>query len=125
MYNALVNNNVVYFEFNNWCAGENYPAEEPFLTWMRNDFNICFNNENWVKENKLCVVRSLVDMSSNFCITATREWVETNCPELLTKHTKFLRYPDEDGCTEGQFGNEFLDYSEENIGITDVRYDED
>ncbi len=115
---------LIYFELNNWFAGRDFPAEEPFLTWLEDDLNIYFNNESWVKENKLCVARSRIDMSVNFCITATKEWVEHNCPKLLTEHREFLRYEDEDGYVEGRFGNEFLEYSEENIGITDV-YDEE
>ena len=59
-------------------------------------------------------------MSQHFCITATREWVEKNCPKLLTEYTKFLRYPDEDGDVQGRFGHWFLPYSEENFGITDI-----
>lgn len=115
---------VVYFELNNWFPGKHYPAEEPFTTWIGNDLNIYFNNEDWVKENKLCVVRSIIDMSTNFCVTATKEWVEKNCPRLLTEHEKFLRYPNEAGYVCGRFGDEFLEYSEENFGIEEV-YDED
>lgn len=109
---------IVYFELNNWFAGQHYPAREPFLGWMGNDLRIQFSNERWVLENKLCVVKSLVDMSVNFCITATKEWVEQNCPCLLTEFNQFLRYPDEYGDVYGEFGHEFLKYSEENIGIT-------
>lgn len=115
---------VVYFELNNWFAGEDYPNDEPFLSWMRNDLNIKFRNEKWVIENELCVVESIVDMSSNFCITAKKEWVEKNCPKLLTDYKEFLRYPekyedeDEDGEVYGRFGNHFLEWSEENFGIT-------
>lgn len=108
---------IVYFELNNWFPGDHYPAEEPFITWIGNDLNIYFNNEEWVKENKLCVVRSIIDMSVNFCVTATIDWVEKNCPKLLTEYKKFLRYSDEDGDVYGQFGDEFLEYSEENFGI--------
>lgn len=117
-------NDIVYFELNNWCIGRHYPATEPFILWMSNDLNIYFNNEDWVKENKLCVVRSIIDMSINYCITATREWVEQNCPELLIEYTRFLRYPDEDGYVYGQWENKFLEYSDENIGITDINDDE-
>lgn len=109
---------IVYFELNNWFSGSDYPAAEPFLTWMKDNLNIPFDNKEWVKENKLCVVQSFVDMSSNYCITAPRDWVEANCPELLTKYTEFLREPDEDGYVYGRFGYEFLEYEEENIGIT-------
>lgn len=109
---------VVYFELNNWFAGEDYPNDEPFLSWMRNDLNIKFRNEKWVIENELCVVKSMVDMSSNFCITAKKEWVEKNCPKLLTDYKEFLRYPDEWEEVYGRFGCHFLEWSEENFGIT-------
>ena len=115
---------IIFFELNNWFADADYPAAEPFLTWIGNDLNIYFNNDDWVKENKLCVVRSIIDMSINFCITTTKSWVEKNCPELLTKYTKFLRFPDEDGYIEGRFGNDFLEYKEENIGTTEDNDDE-
>lgn len=116
---------VVYFELNNWTPGEDYPAAEPFLSWMRNDLAIKFRNEEWVEENELCVVESMVDMSSNFCITAKKEWVEQNCPELLTQYTELLRHPDEDGDVYGRFGHEFLPWSEDNIGTYYFDYDED
>lgn len=109
---------IVYFELNNWMAGEHYPDEEPFLTWLGDDANIIFaDNEEWVKENKLCVVFGIIDMSLNFCITATKKWVEENCPRLLTEHTKFLRFPDEDGNVYGRI-DQFLEYKEENFGVT-------
>lgn len=115
---------IIYFELNNWSCGKDYPDDEPFLTWIGNDLNIHFNNENWVKENKLCVVRSIIDMSVNFCITTTKQWVEKNCPKLLTEYQDFLRHPDEVGFVEGRFGNYFLDYTEENIGVSDDNDDE-
>ena len=108
---------IVYFELNNWFAGRDYPDCEPFLTWMGNDLQIKFRDEDWVKENKLVVVESFVDMSLNYCITATKEWVQLNCPELLTKYIQFVRYSEEDdGLPEGRFGCPFLEYNEDNIG---------
>lgn len=113
---------IVFFELNNWFCGRDYPDAEPFIGWMMDDLNIKFRNEEWVKENKLCVVVSFVDMSQNFCITAKKSWVEENCPELLTKYTQFIRDYEEDddeySHVEGRFGHLFLDYEEENIGIT-------
>lgn len=113
-----MNTEIVYFELNNWFAGRDYPDDEPFLSWLGNDLSIIFNNEKWVIDNELCVVTRFVDMSRNFCITAKKEWVEKNCPKLLTEYKKFLRYPDEDGYVYGRFGSEFLEWSEENFGIT-------
>ena len=108
---------IVYFELNNWCSGRDYPDAEPFLSWMRDDLNQKFRDEEWIKENKLVVVESLVDMSMNFCITATKEWVEENCPELLSTYENFVRKP-EDGedVPYGRFECPFLEYEEENIG---------
>lgn len=115
---------IVYFELNNWFLGQDYPDAEPFITWM-NDYVLKFRDIEWVKENRLCVVDGNVDMSVNFCITATREWVENNCPELLTRYTQFIRTPDEDGEVYGRFGAPFKEYTEENIGIYYWDYLED
>ena len=126
----------VYFELNNWFAGRNYPNEEPFKSWCGNDLNLYFLNEDWVKENKLVVVADSIDMSIDWCITAPKEWVENNCPKLLSdestyviiigsngkrqeeyKYSRFLRYPNKYGDIHGIYGTPFLEYSEENIGI--------
>ncbi len=119
-----MNNDIVYFELNNWFCGMHYPNDEPFISWMSNDLQIKFNNEEWIEENKLCVVKTFVDMSCNFCITATKDWVKKNCPKLLTDYKQFLRFPDEDDEVYGRFGTLFLEYCEENIGLED-REDDD
>ena len=131
---------VVYFELNNWFSGRDYPNTEPFITWCGYDSNLYFDNIDWIKENKLVVIGSIVDMSCNWCITAPKQWVLDNCPDLLSNKTfdftvitykdgkniersnsnsysSFLRYPDEDGDVYGRFGTKFLEYSEENIGF--------
>ena len=143
-------NDIVYFELNNWFVGRDYPDAEPFLSWMRDDLNQTFRDEKWVKENKLCVVFTLIDMSQNYCITATKDWVLKNCPDLLsdkeydtgfvirygrgedeeehyTEHysfKQFLRYPDEHGDVYSRFGMVFLPYEECNFGVMEV-YDDD
>lgn len=111
--------NIIYFELNNWFSERDFPDDEPFISWFENDLKISFDDEDWVKENKLCVVFDFVDMSSNYCITATKQWVEENCPKLLTDYKSFLRFPDDDGIVYGRFGHLFLPYTKENIGITE------
>lgn len=106
---------IVYFELNNWFAGRDYPYEQPFIEWFAKD-DIAFENKQFVEDNELCVVCSIVDMSMNYCITAKRSWVEKKCPQLLTKYARFLRYPKDNGTVRGQFGNIFKSYSKENIG---------
>lgn len=118
-------NEIVYFELNNWFAGRDYPDNERFINWMHDDLNIKFSSEEWAEENHLCVAARLIDMSQNFCITATKDWVEKNCPELLTDYAKFLRHPDEDGDVYGRFGDEFLPYEEENFGVTWIDLDDE
>lgn len=110
---------VVYFELNNWACGRDYPDAEPFISWLEDDLNQQFRNEEWIKENKLIVVESMVDMSLNFCISAPKSWVEENCPELLIKYTEFLRKD-----MEGRFGCPFLEYKEEQVGYY-YAYEED
>lgn len=80
----MENKGIVYFSVNNWFCGENYPPIENFKRWLGNDFNQSFRNDEWCKENKLCVYYGAVDMSTNYTVSAPREWVEKNCPELLT-----------------------------------------
>ena len=45
-----MNKEKVYFELNDWVAGEHYPAEEPFLTWIGHDLTIYFNDEDYAKQ---------------------------------------------------------------------------
>lgn len=114
---------VIYFELNNWHGGTNFPLNMRFLDWM-NHYN--FRNEEWVKKNKLCVVVTTVDLSLNYCVTATREWVEDNCYELLETYTEFLREPDEYGDVYSTLTDiPFLKYSEENIGVHWVEMQDD
>ena len=75
---------VVYISVNNWFCGRDYPPTENFKKWLGSDFNQSFKDDDWCKENKLCVYCGTVDMSTNYTISAPREWVEKNCPELLT-----------------------------------------
>lgn len=105
---------IVYFELNHWDT-DYFPDCEPYLTWM-DDKVLQFRNKEWLKENKLVVVETLIDMSCNYCITAPRKWVEKNCKEILTTHQQFLRNPDKYCNIYGQCGCPFLKYTEENIG---------
>lgn len=138
---------IIYFELDNWFCGRDYPNAEPFIGWMCKDYDFCFENDEWCKENKLCVEAGLIDMSTCFCITATKAWVETNCPKLLTdeecgdytvysewnketkqmepkkryescKYSKFICRPDEHGEVRGNISNwPFREYKEENFGV--------
>ena len=113
MYGIDTRDDIIYFELNNWSTGKDYPDSEPFLSWIEDNK---FRDENWIKENKLVVVESIVDMSLNYCVAATKEWVQSKCPELLTKYTQFIRYEEDDDLPEGRFRCPFLEYDEDNIG---------
>lgn len=117
---------VVYFEFNSWSA-DYWPDGEPYISWIiygreknndEDDESTIFDDEDWVKENELCVLINPLDMSLNYSVTAKKSWVEDNCPNLLTENSKFLRYPEEgEDLPYGRCG-QFLEYSDENVGIT-------
>ena len=117
-----MNDEIVYFELNNWMSGDDYPAREPFISWCGNDFKLQFDDENWVKENKLVVVRSVIDMSAQWNITAPKSWILENCPDLINdpELDKFIIKPedDEDDMPRGRFDIPCLPYTPENIGIT-------
>ena len=134
------NNDIVHFTLNNWMVGEDHPPGEPFNTWM-GQYTLC--NDAWCKEQKICVYYGYIDMSTNYCVTATREWVEKNCPKLLTdenytyktiiyykgeniikectkKYSDFLSYPSDPKYPDEVYSKvgswPFLEYKEENFG---------
>lgn len=111
-----MNDDIVYFELNDWWVYDYYPNAEPFVSWMEEGPGTIFSNYEWVKENELCVVGEVIDMSLNFCITAKREWVNKNCPNLF-EYGIFLRYPNDNGEVYGLFKTKFLEYNVENIGF--------
>lgn len=136
---------VIYFSVNNWFCGRDYPDTRNFREWLGNDLKQSFMSDEWCKKNKLCVYQGAIDMSCNYTVSAPREWVEKNCPELLTdkeytystitykyvdgkcvneecKHTKkysdFVYVPEEGEDTPDcdGFGMPFREYKEENFG---------
>ena len=130
---------IVHFELNNWFAGRDYPPDGNLKTWVESGK---FNNDAWCKENRLCVTSGVIDMSENWCIAAEKEWVDRWCPELIKggpytyevgiyegrnrietrygDYSDFLTYPDAEGELYGFCGQTFLDYCEENFGVTFV-----
>lgn len=129
--------NIIYFSFNNWFSGRDYPRDEKYRKLI-NEHQ--FNNEDWVKENKLVVVCGPLDMSMNWCVAAPKQWVEEFLSELLTdeeyvytliqhykgedtevkynkKYSDFVYSPNEDGEIICKYGMPFMEYSEENIGV--------
>ena len=123
---------VIYFSVNNWGSGNYYPPTENFEKWMGDDLNQMFTNDAWCKENKLCIYYGIIDMSINYTVSASREWVEKHCPELLTddeyilediehkkKYSDFVYTPEEgeDLPDNDYIGNmPFREYNEENFG---------
>ena len=110
------NHEVVYFQMNNWFAGRDYPAEEPFLTWMKDDCKLLLCNGKFAKQNQLCVKVRIVDMAHVFMVTALKSWVEKTCPSLLTEHSRFLVQPDASGRYMGRFGMEAFEWKPSHVG---------
>ena len=137
----MENKEIIYFDLNNWFSGRDYPEDEKFGKW---GCDMQFSNDDWCKENKLCVVWGTIDMSFNWLIAAPKEWVEENCPDLLSdktytyttitmkwgdngeeiteknEYTKaykdFVYTPNSFGDVYGRFDLLFPKYSEENFG---------
>ena len=129
-----MSDNIIYFEVNNWFAGRDYPDCEPFISWL-GDIGSVFNNDEWCKKQRICVVHELIDMSNNYKITATQDWVEKNCPCLLSdENRKFICNIDPDDYDDDDneyyekcgYGNgPFLKHLESNLGVHDYDYDLD
>ena len=128
---------LVYFELNNWFSGRDYPNDQTFERWV---LDYKFSDDAWCKENELVVTAGHYDMSMNWCITAPKNWVDKNCPQLLTdksfkyyeythsaagekkeeytqSYSEFLRQPNNNGEVFGMFGWKFLEYAPENFGV--------
>lgn len=115
----------IYFEVNNWFSGRDYPASEPFYTWLNDMKGHKLADNKWAKENKLCIKYGSYDMSMIYFVTATKEWVEMNCPCLLQpENAKFICNPKNEGEEPigwlGRKNNSFLEYKPENFGSIDL-----
>ena len=109
---------IIYFSVNDWYCGIHYPDTEIFRKWLGEDEGQYFMNDEWCKENKLCVYCGIIDISCNYTVSAPKEWVKKNCPELLTNYSDFIFLPKE-GETKPEHDNwhqPFRDYCEENFG---------
>lgn len=121
---------VICFELNDWMPKQDYSDEtryELMCCYIPNATRTSFAlplllRPEFVEKHKLVVVSAMIDMSTNFCVTAKRSWVEKEIPDLLTTYKEFVR------CvgtnidfkilnSEGEQNAPFLPYSEENIGI--------
>lgn len=76
--------NIICFEVNDW-----YEYPKYFDEWFHSDKHaktFLVDLDKYAKENKLCIKVQTIDMAANMTITAPREWVEKNCPELFEQY---------------------------------------
>jgi hypothetical protein len=98
---------IIYIELNNWIEGENFPNEEPFISWFT---DYTFLSDDWYKKNKLCANAEIWDMSVNLWISAPEDWVKSNWPSILEgDNRRFITEEKTD---------DFPDYKPENYGLT-------
>ena len=112
---------VIYFSVNNWFAGRDYPNTPTFREWMKDDLNLKLRDDNWAKENKLCIYYGVIDMSQNFTVSAPKEWVEKNCPEIIGSKFEYVPSCLIDGILmpeSDRYDMPFKEYNEENFGST-------
>jgi len=110
-------NAIIYFSVNDWGPGNFYPDTDNFRKWLVEEPENYFGNDNWVKENKLCIVVDMIDMSCNYTVSAPIQWVKENCLEILGSDFQYFpdegkEYPEQD-----HLFTPFLEYLEENIGL--------
>lgn len=75
---------IMCFEINDW---HEYPScfDEWFDLESHKGKQWLIDLNKYAKENKLCIKVCVIDMAISLVITAHRDWVEKNCPELLEK----------------------------------------
>lgn len=110
---------IVYFEVNNWFCGRDYPNSKFFIECLKDDLKQRFQNDKWCKEQEICVVFCIVDMSYNYNVTAKKSWVFENCPELFDDENKrFICVPEEDcELPDCNLDGYFLEYCPDNFGV--------
>ncbi len=112
----LIMKDIIYFSVNNWSCGKDYPNTKKFKEWLGDDLNLSFNSDSWAKENKLCIYSGCIDMSTNFTVSAPKEWVLDNCPEIIDSEFQYLPEPGEDMPDCDRFDMPFREYTEDNFG---------
>lgn len=77
--------------------------------------------------NFLCVVVENIDMSSEFCISAPKSWVDKHCPTLFTKYASHIIDPsthtDNKGTIRGRYGTPFIKYNPKFSNVYYYDYD--
>ena len=118
---------VIYFSVNNWFAGRDYPNTPTFREWMKDDLNLKLRDDDWAKENKLCIYYGVIDMSQNFTVSAPKEWVEKNCPEIIGSEFEYKPRSWEYVPSPDKHGMPFQEYKECNFGSSfyDTEYWDD
>lgn len=121
---------IVKFYINNWepdcpetCQGIDIFSKECFVTEYIHIFGdsfyeFKFTDDDWCREQKICVLNDIADQSTDSFVVAPREWVEKNWPEIINsewdytnKPSPFLSHP---RLTNPE--DIWLDYCEDNFG---------
>lgn len=108
---------IVFFKCNNWFCGRDYPDSKTFREWMRNDLNLTLRDDSFAKKNRLCIHYGILDMANGFTVSAPREWVEKNCPEIIGSQFEVVPKEGETVPSEDYYGIPFREYKEENFGV--------
>ena len=112
-----MNEDVVYFGFSDWEAGFDYPDTPNFRELIGDRKNCKFSDDAWCRENKLCVVMAPEGDSWIYSVTAPREWVEKNCPEVLGTDYENIKKSEDEEYFENRYDLYYLDYDPICFGV--------
>ena len=124
-----MNEEIYYINLNEWDYN-GHPNSDPFHDWMDDTkLDTYLRNEQFAKDNKICVRWFIIDMSVQFCITAPKSFVDKLCPCLWEEENKkFIKpasdFPDDEppeSWLYGEYGEYFLPYTDEYIGKVESR----
>lgn len=121
------NEEIVYFSINDWSV-DYHPNDKQFMEWAGyNDFMLFRNlrNDEWCKQEKICVIANVLEYSLCFNIAAPKQYVMEHCPSIIG--SKFVDEPKdgEDYPSESAWGLQYNEYCEENFGFEMIMDDLD
>ena len=111
---------IIYLEFNNWFGGRDYPEIPNIEDWVggcdRPGYKSPLLNDEWCKAQKICCLTNDTYIT-DFCYSRGQEQWWTKTEEY--SFDQFRRMPEDgDEVAYGRFGWRFLEYKEENFGLT-------
>lgn len=105
---------IIWFRACDWLVEE---FEEAGIDWFNSpEYKYCILDNQWCKDNELCVSLDIWDLAVVCFVAAKKEWVEKNYPKVIGSKCQltpeYFQHPGYGDCI-------FVEYTKENLGLHD------